>query len=827
MPKLRVYELAKELGLESKNLLAHLKTLNISVVSHQSTLTPLQVETIRKSLTKKADPKPAKPKVLIRKRKKVEPPKPTADAPEPAAAAPEATPSVVAAKETAQAAQATPDTAPKTAIPVPPPVEEKTDKPPPTVDSKPKTSTKPAEKSPPESKPLTIPPSESAKDKSFGKTGKGKAGAKTSTKSRRSATVSTRDLLRAIERDQEPEETHPSRARTVYVPAGSMKKRDLKRKKNLQKTQITTAKASHRIVKIDNQISVINLAKRMCVKAQEVINKLKESGIEADNHTSLDVETTVLIASEYNYEVVDQTKTLDDIVASKQKNKQPTTCERPPVVTVMGHVDHGKTSILDSIRSTDVAAGESGGITQHIGAYSVEINNKSITFLDTPGHEAFSAMRIRGAQVTDIVVLVVAADDGVMPQTIESISHAQEAKVPIIIALNKIDKPNKNLDRVFSELSERGVQVESWGGDVQCVEVSAKEGIGIDTLLDSILLQAEVMELQASPDALPRGTVIESYLDQHRGAVATLLVQSGTLRRGNYVTTPNGIAKVRMMIDHRGKALTEAGLSIPVQVSGFTTPPAVGDRFDATNNERDAKDIQAWYTSKKTTTTHTTPAASSLEELLEITKTNAVPELPLIIKADTQGSTEAVAGSLQNIKSERIKNKIAQSGVGAVTESDVVHAAAINAVIVAFNVKAQKDVDDQATRQGVNIKYFTIIYELIDAVRSMMAGLLPPDINEEIIGHAEVRNPISIPRIGIIAGSSVTEGKITRDSCLRLLRDAVVIYNGKVSSLKRFKDDVKEVSIGYECGIGIEGCQDIREGDVIEAYLRKETLSAL
>ncbi|MDE3268784.1 MAG: translation initiation factor IF-2 [Pseudomonadota bacterium] len=827
MSKLRVYELAKELGLESKKLLAHLKTLNITVASHQSTLNPLQVDTIKKSLLKKQEaPAPVKPKVLIRRRKKAEPtPEPQAtednaaasevSAPQPPSAQPSVQPSVQPPLPQQEVAPP-PEPAPIEDKPAAPAATaaDQTDKPAASKAVKPAVQATPAPKD-----------SKDKDGKLYGKVAKSKAG---SNKTRRSAVINTRDLLRAIETDQESEETQTtSRPRTVYVPSGGLKKRDIRRKKNLQKTRITTAKASHRIIKIDTQISVSNLAKRMSVKAQEIIAKLKESGIDADVNTSLDVDTSSLVASEYSYEIVNQAKTLDDIVASKQGDKQASTSERPPVVTVMGHVDHGKTSILDSIRSTDVAAGESGGITQHIGAYCVEVKNKSITFLDTPGHEAFSAMRIRGAKVTDIVVLVVAADDGVMPQTIESISHAKEADVPIIVALNKIDKPNKNLDRIFSELSERGVQVESWGGEVQCIEVSAKEGIGISALLDAILLQAEVMELQASQASLPRGTVIESYLDQHRGAVATLLVQSGTLRRGNYVATPNGIAKIRMMVDHRGKALTAATISTPVQVSGFSSPPAVGDRFDATSNERDAKEIQAWYTSKKAITTHTTPAASSLEELLAITTTDAVPELSLIIKADTQGSAEAVTGSLQNIKSDRIKNKVVHSGVGAVTESDIVHAVATNAIIVAFNVKSQKDVDEQATRQGVTVKYFTIIYELIDAVRSLMAGLLPPDINEEIIGHAEVRNPISIPRIGIIAGSSVTEGKITRDACLRLLRDAVVIYNGKVSSLKRFKDDVKEVSIGYECGIGIEGCQDIREGDVIEAYLRKESLSSL
>lgn len=799
MSKVRVHQLAKELQVESKVLLQRMKTLGITVVSHQSTLTPEQITKIKDAYQQKKTAAPTRPKVLIRRRKREETP-----AAETTPQAETAPPPVV---------EEVPATKPPDAAPAPP-------APPPPV-----TTTPPEESAPP-------PVKEKPKDKGKAKeeeTPEVYGKVKSSSKSRRTTAARTREILRSMEDDSTTEEpfARPAAVKTVYVPMGAAKKRDMKRKKNLRKTEITTSKAAYRLIRMGEKIQVTSLAHQLRVKVREIIKKLADDGIEADAETYIDFDAATLVATSYNFEVQSKVRTLQDVLAAPVREATEKR-ERPPVVTVMGHVDHGKTSILDAVRKTNVAEGEAGGITQHIGAYTVEINSKSVTFIDTPGHEAFSAMRVRGAKVTDIVILVVAADDGVMPQTIESIAHARNAEVPIIVALNKIDKPDKNLDRIFGELSERGVQVEKWGGEVQCVEVSAKENIGIDALLEAVLLQAEVMELRADHSGLPSGTVIEAHLDKHRGAVATVIVQSGTLQRGDYIVTASGYTRIRAMIDHRGKNIQNACVSTPVQVMGFSQVPGVGERFDASRKEKTAKEAYEWYQDEREPQLEVkTAGGSSLDELLQKAVQAEIPLLSLIIKADTQGSAEATAGALANIKSAKVENKVVHRGVGAVVESDIMLASASAALVIAFNVRAHKGIEDIARKRGVTIKYFSVIYEIIDAVSALMAGLLPPDINEVVIGQAEVRNPISIPRVGIIAGSSVTSGRITRDSHLRLLRDATVIHHGRVSSLKRFKEDVREVALGYECGIGIEGCQDIREGDVIEAYLKEESTPSL
>ena len=825
MSKVRVHQLAKELQVESKALLQRMKSLDIVVVSHQSTLTAEQIEKIKASYQKKETAARARPKVLIRRRKREEP----------AAASAEPAASEVAVSKTPE-----PTPVPEVAAPEPPPAPE------PSVEESKSPAAEPvvAEAAPEpegESKPAA---KKAVKDKApvvveeYGKV-------KSASKSKRATAARTREILRSMEddidamTDAEEPSARPApaaTAKTVYVPTGATKKRDLKRKKNLRKTLITTSKAAYRLIRMGERVQVGTLARQLRVKVREVIQRLAEDGIEATVDSEIDFDAATLVATAYNFEVQSSLRTLRDILGLPVR-EQATRRERPPVVTVMGHVDHGKTSILDAVRKTNVADGEAGGITQHIGAYTVDVKSKAITFIDTPGHEAFSAMRVRGAKVTDIVVLVVAADDGVMPQTIESIAHARHAKVPIIVALNKIDKPDKNLDRIFGELSERGVQVEKWGGEVQCVEVSAKENIGIDTLLEAVLLQAEVMELQADYEDAPTGTVIEAHLDKHRGAVATVIVQSGTLQRGDYVATASGYARVRAMIDHHGKPLAQAGVSTPVQVTGFAQVPAVGDPFTAARKEKIAKEISEWYQNESKRDQAPPPPedkeedekveVSALDELFSKAAQADTPQLSLIVKADTQGAAEAVAGSLANITSAKVENKIVHQAVGAVVESDVMLASASDATIIAFNVRAHKNIEELARKRGVKVSYFSVIYDIIDAVRLLMAGMLPPEVSEVVIGQAEVRNPISIPRIGLIAGSSVTSGRITRDAHLRLLRDANVIHSGRVSSLKRFKEDVREVALGYECGIGIEGCQDIREGDVIEAYLKEESAPSL
>lgn len=815
MSKTRVYELARELGIESRVLLAQMKELNIVVVSHQSTLDKKQVLKIEEFYRRKrADPslQPAKPKVLIRRRKKPEqvtaepikppteqPTSPTITADEPSTKEP--LPEPIVAKEPSAVVSTTVD---------PPKVAESKQK----VESTDKVDKKVVAKE------STEPP------RDYGKVNKGVA-TKGTSKVKRSATIKTRDFLKSMD-DEETfnvDEYLANRGvKNVYTPRSS-KKRDVQRKKNLRKTQITTSKQSLRMVKMGKNITVSNLARQLRVKNREIIKKLKtDDDIEFNNESLVDFDSASLIANEYDFEVQSQVRTLDDIVDNPVARD---IRERPPVITVMGHVDHGKTSILDTIRKTNVADGEAGGITQHIGAYTVDINDKSLTFLDTPGHEAFTAMRVRGAQLTDIVILVVAADDGVMPQTIESISHARNAEVPIIVALNKIDKPDKNLDRIFSELAERGVQVEKWGGDVQCVEVSAKENIGIGSLLEAVLLQAEMMELRAPHDLAPNGIIIEAHLDKQRGAVATILVQQGVLKRGDFVVTPSGYAKVRAMTDHRGQMLDRAGISTPVQVLGFSQVPNVGDRFDATRKEKKAKEIIDWHRLNRAVVQSEERDEQTLDSLLQQVTAGESPTLSIIIKADTQGSAEAIASALSAIDSTKVNCKVIHQGVGGVIESDVVLATASNAIVIGFNVRAHRNIEDLARQKSVTIRYFSVIYEVLDNVRAIMAGLLPPETKEVIIGHAEVRNPINVPKVGMIAGSAVTSGKVTRDSYLRLLRDSVVIHSGRISSLRRFKEDVKEVSNGYECGIGIDSYQDIKEGDVIEAYLKEESTTSL
>jgi translation initiation factor IF-2 len=493
----------------------------------------------------------------------------------------------------------------------------------------------------------------------------------------------------------------------------------------------------------------------------------------------------------------------------------------------MGHVDHGKTSLLDAIRSAKVASGEAGGITQHIGAYTVDYNNQKIAFLDTPGHEAFSSMRARGASLTDIVILVVAADDGVMPQTVEAINHAKAAGVPIIVAVNKIDKQSTNLDRLFAQLAEHGIQSEEWGGENQFVKTSALQKIGIEDLLEAIVLQAEVLDLKAPTEGLAGGAVVEAHLDKGRGPVATIMVQTGTLEVGQYVVAGMEYGRVRAMIDHRGKKLTVAGPSTPIEVVGLSGVPSAGDRVNAVEDEKTCREIVSLRQEQERKKNSGKSSAASLADLLAKVQNSERPEVPIIVKADVQGSLEAVCEAISKLSTPKVSNRVVHRAVGGISESDLSLAVATGAVIVAFNVRAARGLDDEADREGVVLRYFSIIYELVDSVKAIMAGKLPPIVTEQVLGHAEVRQTISVPKIGTIAGSAVLDGKITRQSQLRLVRNSVVIYNGKISSLRRFKDDVREVAQGYECGIGIEGYQDIRIGDVIEAYVFEESAPTL
>lgn len=639
--------------------------------------------------------------------------------------------------------------------------------------------------------------------------------------------VSTRELLDAVDRDDDEVEdliVSPTIAKrkTIYTPSAGRKRKEVKKKKDLKATQLTTPRASYRVVKMSsNTIVVSELASQLHVKVSEVVKKFVELGLMVTANQSVDFDSAILISSEFGFEVKKSVRTVEDILGW-DKEEQYEKAPRPPIVTVMGHVDHGKTTILDAIRKADVANREAGGITQHIGAYTVDNNGFKVAFLDTPGHAAFSAMRERGAQITDIVVLVVAADDGVMPQTKEAVLHAKKAGVPIVIALNKVDKPNLNFDRIYTELSELGLQAEEWGGDVQCVKVSAKKMLGIQELLDAIQVQYEVLELKARTQGRAKGVVVEAHLDKGRGSIATMMVTEGTLIVGDLIVVGKVFGRVRAMIDHNGKQIKEATPSTPIGIIGLTELPMSGDVMHVVKEEKIAREVINLRVDTEREAIQAAKVPATLEDLISRSAETLMPQLLLIVKADTQGSAQAIAHAIAELNSKMIKPEIVFKGVGDLTEGDLTMADTSKAAIIAFNVKVSKALVDKAERAGIAIKSFSIIYELLDTIKDLMVKKLPPILNEVVQGHAEVRNTISVPKIGLIAGSAVTDGKITRNSMLRLLRNSEVIYSGKISSLKRFKDDAKEVATGFECGIGIEGYKDIQVGDIIEAFMIEE-----
>src|SRR3989304_3229843 len=581
--------------------------------------------------------------------------------------------------------------------------------------------------------------------------------------------------------------------------------------RELKKTEITVPKAAKRVIKISDAISVGDFSQRVGVKAGDIIKKLMNLGIMATINQFIDADAATLVATDFGYEV-EKIAPQEDLLLEDTTTERGELNPRAPVVTVMGHVDHGKTSLLDAIRKTNVAAGEAGGITQHIGAYHVHLEKGDITFLDTPGHEAFTAMRARGAKVTDIVVLVVAADDGVMPQTVEAINHAKAAKVPIIVAINKIDLPTAEPKKIRQSLTEYGLVSEEWGGDTIFAEVSAKKGIGIKELLEMILLQAEMLELKANPKRPAKGAIIEAKLDKGRGPVATVLVHCG---------------RVRAMISDWGKKVEDAGPSMPVEILGLSGVPEAGDVFTVVRDEVTAKQIAGIRLKKKQETEIKKTAKISLAELYEKIKEGAVKELSVVVKGDVQGSVEAVKEMLGKLPADTIKVNIIHNAVGGITEGDVMLASASNAIVIGFNVRPEPKTQALAEKEGVDIRLYSIIYELVDDIRKAMEGMLAPTIKENILGRAEVREAFRISKVGTIAGCYVTDGKILRASRVRLIRDNIVIYDGKMSSLKRFKEDVREVLSGYECGIAIEGFNDIKKGDTIEAYQMEEVARKL
>ena len=595
-------------------------------------------------------------------------------------------------------------------------------------------------------------------------------------------------------------------------------KKQLKLEPNQHAFQAPTEPVVHEVL-VPETITAAELAHKMAVKAAEVIKTLMKMGMMVTINQSLDQETALIVVEEMGH--IGKAAAADDPEAFLDEDTTVTEAEalpRPPVVTVMGHVDHGKTSLLDYIRRARVVQGEAGGITQHIGAYHVETPRGVITFLDTPGHEAFTAMRARGAQATDIVILVVAADDGVMPQTIEAIAHAKAAKVPLVVAVNKIDKEGANPERIRQELTAHEVVPDSWGGDVQFIDVSAKQGTNIDALLEAVLLEADVLELKAPVDAAAKGIVVESRLDKGRGAVATLLVQSGTLHKGDVVLAGTTFGRVRAMVDENGKTIAAAGPSIPVEILGLSDVPNAGEDFIVLADEKRAREIALFRQGKYRDVRLAKQQAAKLENMFNNMGENQAQSLPIIIKADVQGSYEALAGSLRKLSTDEVRVDVLHSGVGGVSESDVNLAIASGAVIIGFNVRADATARKLAEHEGIEIRYYNIIYDAIDDVKAALSGMLAPEQKENVIGTVEIRQVITVSKVGNIAGCMVTDGLIKRDSHVRLIRNNVVVHTGELASLKRFKDDVKEVRQGFECGLMLKNYNDIMEGDQLEAF---------
>jgi translation initiation factor IF-2 len=607
----------------------------------------------------------------------------------------------------------------------------------------------------------------------------------------------------------------------------SAKKRRKKEQIEEQEKIIEQQELDESRIKVTEFIAVNELANLMNVSVSDVISKCMGLGLMVSINQRLDAETITLLTDEFGFEVDFEDEYIADSLADSE-DAESTLQQRPPVVTIMGHVDHGKTSLLDYIRRANVVAGESGGITQHIGAYQVEVQDgKKITFLDTPGHEAFTAMRARGAKVTDIVVIIVAADDAVMPQTVEAINHAQAASVPIIIAINKIDKPNSNIDKIKQQLSERNVLIEEWGGKYQAVEISAKTGLNVDILLEKILLEAELLELRANPDRLARGSVIESQMEPGRGITATVLVDKGTLKVGDPFVAGNYQGRVRAMFDERNKKLTEVSPATPVLILGFEGAPQAGDVFAVVESEREAREISLKRQQLKREQDHRQVRHITLDQIAQQISQGAVKDLPVIVKGDVDGSVEALADSLMKLSNGEVAVNVIHKAVGGITEGDVLLAAASRAIIIGFHVRANNNARKLAETENVDIRLYNIIYDAINEVKSALEGLLSPIVSEKFVATVEIRDTFKVPKIGTVAGCYVTEGKITRTDKIRLFRNGIVIYEGNLATLKRFKDDVKEVVAGYECGLNISNFNDIKVNDIIEAYQIVETKQKL
>ena len=639
------------------------------------------------------------------------------------------------------------------------------------------------------------------------------------------------------EKLQDMADARSSGKRDQQAPQGKEKFRNKQRRDNnfnsnkrkqeeadrLRKLRLEVIKKTPVTVQIPDEISVGELASRMKKTGAEVVKCLMKNGIMASLSQMIDFDTAAIIAEELGCKVEKEIiVTIEEKLIDTAEDKEEDLVPRAPVVVVMGHVDHGKTSLLDTIRNTSVAAGEAGGITQHIGAYQVQINGKPITFLDTPGHEAFTSMRARGAMVTDIAILVVAAEDGIMPQTVESINHAKAAEIPIIVAINKMDKPEANPERIKQQLTEYGLVCEEWGGETIVCPISAKTGMGVDNLLEMLTLTAEVGELKANPNRAAQGTVIEARLDKGRGPVATLLVQNGTLKQGDIIIAGTAVGRVRAMISDKGQKITSAGPSVPVEITGLSEAPSAGATFNAVADEKLARELVAQRKEEEKAKANAPVTKVSLEDLFSQIQAGEMKNLNLIVKADVQGSVEAVKASLEKLSNEEVRVRVIHAGVGAISKSDVSLADASNAIIIGFNVRPDAVAKAEAEQAGVEMRMYRVIYDAINDVSDAMKGMLAPKVREVALGEAQVRQVYKISSVGTVSGCRVTSGKITRDAQLRLVRDGIVICEDAIASLKRFKDDAKEVAEGYECGITLQKFSDVKEGDVFECFKLEE-----
>jgi translation initiation factor IF-2 len=864
--KIRVRELSQELGISNKELIQILRELDISVKSHMSSLEPDQAEMVRRRHTKSSSEevtqKMAKTGVIVRRRKRApEETKPEAEATEQAAPpepAPETTlpdetrptsPEELKTTEPATVSEAgetiTPDrqdqkTTAETPESKPEPARAKktTKKPKKPPETRVKIISKPEPK--PEPVIPDVLPEKAAVP--------GPAGVPV----KAGETEETRDAKKKRKRKKDKKDKRVVDFKGYYQDSDQSKKTAINFKKQKSatvadktggkmkllkdkkskldqdaKTQSQTVKTSKKKIRIDEAIRVADLAKQMGIKAQDLIKTLLGLGIMATINQSIDLDTAAVIAAEYGFEVEKTGFSEDLFILPKEKDNPEDLKPRSPVVTIMGHVDHGKTSLLDAIRETKVASGEAGGITQHIGAYYVTTPRGDIVFLDTPGHEAFTAMRARGAQVTDIVILVVAADDGVMDQTREAVNHSKAAGVPIVVAVNKMDKEGANPDRVKRELADLGLVPEDWGGDTIFTEVSAKQKQGIDYLLEMVILQSEVLELKANPDKKAHGHIVEARLDRGRGAIGTLLVQGGTLKQGDSFVCGLFHGKVRAMFNDKGLKIDSAGPAAPVEVQGFEGVPEAGDEFVVVKDEKVARKISESRQTKQREKDLAKESKITLESFLASKADGEVLNLNLVLKADVQGSLEAISEALHKQSTDAVKINIIHAGAGAISESDILLASASSAIIIGFNVRPTSRVKDVAEQENVEIRFYDIIYHVVNDVRDAMAGMLAPIIKEQYLGQAEVIQTFSVPKVGTVAGCMISDGKLTRNARVRLLRDGVVIYTGKLDSLKRFKDDVKEVTKGYECGAGLEKYNDVKTGDIIEAFEEVEEKATL